>query len=127
MEFRGIIVSLERSAGGAVLAVALLSFAAAPALADEFPVGCDFHKVGAAKDQLDDVQFIPGEAFSFVVIHDEAGKPARCLYSIETIPFTITCRGLAPEPFSFAGPALQTHDILVFRNVAWYKVCYKPV
>ena len=122
-----VLVLLKRREGGAVLAVAFLSFAATPAPADEFPEGCFFHRAGAPEDQLGDVQFIPGEAYSFVVIHDEAGKPARCLYSIETIPFTITCRGQAPEPFSFAGPALQTHDILVFRNAAWYKVCYKPV
>jgi hypothetical protein len=119
--------SLRRREGSAVLAVALLSFAATPAPADEFPVGCFFYKVGGPKDQLGDVQFIPGEAYSFVVIHDDAGKPSRCLYSTETIPFTITCQGQASAPFSFAGPALQTHDILVFRNAAWYKVCYKPV
>jgi hypothetical protein len=119
--------SLKRREGGVVLAVALLSFASTAASADEFPAGCVFYKAGAPKDQIDDVQFIPGEAFSFAVIHDKAGKPTRCLYSTETTPFTITCQGRAPEPFSFAGPALHTHDILVFRNAAWYKVCYKPV
>jgi hypothetical protein len=119
----------KRSEAGAVLTVTLLAFAATPALADEIPADCVFYKVGTPKYWRGDVQFSPGEAFSLVMIHDEAGKPIRCRYSIRTIPFSITCHGRASEPFSFVGPTLdvQTHDILVFRNAAWYKVCYKPV
>lgn len=119
----------KRSRGCAVLAAALFVFPAGSVLAHGFPVGCVFQKAGASQHQLDDVEFVPGTRFSFVVIHDKAGKPSRCFYSTKTTPFTITCNGRAPEPFSFAGPALnaQSHDILVFRNSAWYKVCYKPV
>lgn len=121
--------SRYRPEAAAMLAVALLAFAATPALADEIPAECIFYKVGTPKYWRGDVQFSPGGVFSFVVIHDEAGKPTRCHYSIETIPFSITCHGRAPEPFSFVGSTLdvQNHDILVFRNAAWYKVCYKPV
>lgn len=119
----------KHSEGGAIWAAALFVSMATSALADEFPVGCIFHKASPSQHQLDDVEFIPGERVSFVVIHDKAGKPTRCLYSTKTNPFTITCDGRAPEPFSFAGATLdaQSRDILIFRNAAWYKVCYKPV
>jgi len=119
----------KRSEDGIALAVALFAFAATPALADEFPVGCVFQKGGTPNSELADVQFMPGDTLSIVEIHDETGKPTRCLYSIKTTPFSITCRGREPEHFSFVGPTLgvQTHDILIFRNAVWYKVCYKPV
>lgn len=119
----------KHSEVGVIWAVALFVATATSALADEFPVGCIFHKAGASQRGLDDVQFISGKRLSFVMIHDKDGKPTRCLYSIKTTPFTITCGGRAPEPFSFVGPTpdAQSHDILVFRSATWYKVCYKPV
>lgn len=119
----------KRSEAGVVLAVVLLAFFATPALAEEIPAGCIFYKAGTPKYRRGDVQFSPGEAFSLAMFHDEAGKPIRCRYSIKTVPFFIICHGRAPEPFSFVGPTLdvQTHDILVLRNAAWYKVCYVPV
>jgi hypothetical protein len=114
---------------GRSLFIAALLILATPALADEFTGGCVFYKAGTPEYRRGDVQFIPGDAFSLVVIHNEAGKPTRCLYSMATPPFKITCRGHTTELFSFVGPTLdvQSHDILVFRNAAWYKVCYKPV
>jgi hypothetical protein len=123
-------VSRKHPEGGAMVAFVLLFFAATPALADEFPGGeCIFYKMGTPEYQRGDVQFRPGRTRSLVEIHDEAGKPTRCRYSTETTPFYIKCHGQAPEPFSFVGPTMhvQTHDILVFRNAAWYKICYTPV
>jgi hypothetical protein len=113
-----------------MVAFVLLFLAAAPAFADEFPGGgCIFYKFGRPEYRRGDVQFIPGRGLSLIEIHDAAGKPTRCRYSIETMPFYIRCHGREPEPFSFVGPTMhvQTHDILVFRNAAWYRVCYTPV
>jgi hypothetical protein len=110
------------------LAVVILVVIAAASLAGELPSECVFLKSGA-NGALSDVQFMPGRPVSFVVIHDEAGKPGRCLYSMKRIPYSITCQGRKPEPFSFVRSDLrsETYDILVFRNSYGRKVCYKPV
>ena len=115
-----------------IVAVVLFDalLAASPLHADEFPVGCVFYKASATGYQGEQVQFLPGEKFSVAVINDGYGKkPTYCLYSIETTPYSLRCQGQGVETFSFVGPTwdVQTHDILVFRNTAWYKRCFKPV
>jgi hypothetical protein len=112
-----------------LLACAHLILTTTPVDADEIPAGCMFYKAATPNERPESVQFFPGGKRSFVEIRYGYGMPVRCRYSRQATSSFIGCNGHSPEPFSFVGPTIdvQTFDILVFRNAAWYKVCYEPV
>ncbi|WP_152536225.1 hypothetical protein [Mesorhizobium loti] len=110
-------------------AFAVVTVVMSPAFADSYADGCIYYQSNAPDNLFPELQFILGGDKSSVTINERAGElPRRCAYSIRTTPFLIKCGKHTPEPFAFAGPTIdkKTHDILIFRNAAWYRVCYTP-